>query len=597
MSQVEFASSRLAPAEPDVIPALTAPNAEAAALWQLRRRMIRTHLRQILSHSRLRLSLIVVLSALLWAGMFWLFADGFQFLESAISHVPTLHRTVGAVFSIFFAALLVMLVFSSAILIYSGLFWAKDAPLLLALPVRTQRVFLHKFQEALFFSSWAFFLLSSPMLLAYGVTKSAPWYYFASLPAFLLAFTYVPAAMGAIACVVVVRWAPRGRYHVLVAAVAVLVGAAAWLGWTVLTGPDGALFTPAWFRQILARMQFSQQSLLPSWWLSSGLLDAADRNWSESTLYLSLLIANALLLRQTAIWMAGRAYRAAYDRLQGRHVPRRAARPVWIDRALMRLVPLPLSVRLLLVKDLRLFRRDPVQWSQFLVFFGLLALYFLNIRRFGSNARQIAWVNMISFLNLSVVGLILSTLTTRFIFPMISLEGRRFWMLGLLPVRRETILWSKFLFAVGGSLLPCCVLVFFSDAMLGVPGFIQASHQSTCILLCLGLSGMAVGLGARMPNFRESSPSRIAAGFGGTLNLVASALYILTIVALTALPSHFYLLARHSLAGGFLAERPGVLWWLDFWLVAGIAASVVLGLATTILPLMLGIRALRRMEF
>ena len=40
---------------------------------------------------------------------------------------------------------------------------------------------------------------------------------------------------------------------------------------------------------------------------------------------------------------------------------------------------------------------------------------------------------MVSFLNLSVVGLLLSTFTTRFIFPMISLEGRRFWILGLLP--------------------------------------------------------------------------------------------------------------------------------------------------------------------
>ena len=30
---------------------------------------------------------------------------------------------------------------------------------------------------------------------------------------------------------------------------------------------------------------------------------------------------------------------------------------------------------------------------------------------------------MIGFLNLAVVGLILSTFTTRFIFPMVSLEG------------------------------------------------------------------------------------------------------------------------------------------------------------------------------
>jgi len=588
----------LGPSLTEAIPPLPGAAEEADVFWQLRRRVMRTHVRQILAQSRLRLSLIVVLSLCLWAGMFWLFADGFRFLESAIPHAETLNRTVGAVFSIFFAALLVMLGFSAAILLYSSLFWAKDVPLLLATPARTQRVFLHKFQEAIFFSSWAFLLLSTPMLVAYGIVEGAPWYYFAATLPFLLAFIYVPAALGAIACLAVVRWLPRSR--ALVVAVVGLGTAAAvgWFGWSLLSDTTGGVaFTPTWFRQILARMQFSQQQLLPSWWLSCGLLDAAQRGWSESTMYLSLLIANALLLRQAAIWVAGRVYRPAYDRLQGHWPRRRPTRLARMDQVVLRLAPFPQSIRLLLVKDLRLFRRDPVQWSQFLVFFGLLALYFLNIRRFGSDTRQIGWVNMVSFLNLSVVGLILSTLTTRFIFPLVSLEGRRFWILGLLPVGRATILWSKFLFAVAGSVIPCCLLVFFSDTMLRVPAFIQASHQSTCILLCLGLSGMAVGLGARIPNYRETSPARIAAGFGGTLNLVISAIYILAIVSLTALPCHFYLLAQHSLAIAFVAERPSVLWWLDFWLVAGIAGSVVLGLAATILPLWLGLRAFARAEF
>ena len=91
----------------------------------------------------------------------------------------------------------------------------------------------------------------------------------------------------------------------------------------------------------------------------------------------------------------------------------------------------PLPMRLLMVKDLRLFRRDPMQWSQFLIFFGLLGLYFFNVRRFNYDLYYIGWVNMVSFLNLSVVGLLMSTFTTRFIYPMLSLEGQRFWLLGL----------------------------------------------------------------------------------------------------------------------------------------------------------------------
>ena len=140
---------------------------------------------------------------------------------------------------------------------------------------------------------------------------------------------------------------------------------------------------------------------------------------------------------------------------------------------------LPAQMRLLIIKDLRLFRRDPVQWGQFLIFFGLLALYFFNIRRFSYEVYYKGWVNMVSFLNVSVVALLLSTFTTRFIFPMISLEGRRFWILGLLPLRRETMLWSKFVFAVGGSIIPCSMLILLSDAMLRVSPAIVAQRSQT----------------------------------------------------------------------------------------------------------------------
>ena len=115
---------------------------------------------------------------------------------------------------------------------------------------------------------------------------------------------------------------------------------------------------------------------------------------------------------------------------------------------------------------------------------------------------------MVSFLNLAVVGLLLSTFTTRFVYPMISLEGRRFWILGLLGVRRETLLWGKFLFAAGGAIVPCSGLVLLSDLMLRVSPLILFSHQLTCLVFCLGLAGIAVGLGAWLPNLREESPSR-----------------------------------------------------------------------------------------
>jgi ABC-2 type transport system permease protein len=270
----------------------------------------------------------------------------------------------------------------------------------------------------------------------------------------------------------------------------------------------------------------------------------------------------------------------------------------WLDRAVARLLArAPTATRLLLIKDLRNFRRDPVQWSQVLIFFGLLVLYFFNMGGFSYNLQYAGWVNMVSFLNLSVVGLLMSTFTTRFIYPLASLEGRRFWLLGLLPLGRSALLWNKFLFAVAGSLVPCCGLILLSDAMLSVEGLVVLSHQLTCVVLCVGLAGIAVGLGARFANLREQSPARIAAGFGGTLNLVVSALYIVVVVLLTAVPCHFYLAGQRGPAAWLLGANADVRWWLQFWLAAGTLASLAVGALAAIVPMAIGLRAFRRIEF
>jgi len=571
---------------------------ESQVFGRLRRRILSTLLRQTFAQSRFRVTLVSTLCVILWGGMYWLFHDGFAFLETTIRDPDTHHRMIIATFGMFFAALMVMLVFSSGVILYSFLFGSREAAFLLTTPARTQRVFLHKFQEAVVLSSWGFVLLGSPMLLAFGVVHHAPWHYYVMLLPFVVAFVYIPVAIGAIVCLLVVRLIPNGRTAVVIVGGAALMAGAIWLGWLLLDGAGGSLMKPEWFLDLLDRLQFSEQRLLPSWWLSSGLLGAVEGDWADSALFLTLLVSNALLMRQASLWTAAWVYREAYSSLCGRMRRRRRPALAPFDRLLSSVLSaLPTHTKLMIVKDLRLFRRDPVQWSQLLVFLGLLTLYFFNVRRFSYDHYYIGWVNMISFLNLSVVGLLLSTFTTRFIFPMISLEGRRFWILGLMPMERDTILWSKFLFAAGGSIIPCSLLVLLSDAMLDVSPLVMASHQVTCLLLCLGLSGIAVGLGARLPNPREQSPARIAAGFGGTLNLFISTLYILAIVLLTALPIHFYLAAKYAgmIASG--AEPSAVEWWVKIWLLAGILSSIALGIAATAVPLRLGLKTFRQMEF
>ena len=241
--------------------------------------------------------------------------------------------------------------------------------------------------------------------------------------------------------------------------------------------------------------------------------------------------SNGLLLFVIITWTASRLYRRGYNRIATGGMLRRRYGGGWMDRILTSLVAfLDGKTRLLIIKDFRMFRRDPAQWAQVLIFTGLMVLYFTNMRRFYQEELGRAYQNGVSLMNLAATALLLCAYTGRFIFPMLSLEGRKFWILGLLPFPRERLLWGKFALSATWSLLIAEFLVIFSDLMLAIDPILIGIHSLTVVVLALGLSGLSVGLGAWMPNFRESDPSKIAVGFGGTLNLIAGLLFLLAVV-------------------------------------------------------------------
>ena len=145
---------------------------ESRLFVKLRATLAWETIRSMLSDARLRLSLVVLLSALFWAALYGLFVEGFGFLDALHAEVISL------LFNAFFASLMVMLVFSTGILVYTGMYCSPEARLLLTLPVRAEAIHAHKFREAMWFSSWGFVLLGSPMLTAYGVVRHAAWPYY-----------------------------------------------------------------------------------------------------------------------------------------------------------------------------------------------------------------------------------------------------------------------------------------------------------------------------------------------------------------------------------------------------------------------------------
>src|SRR5437660_5210361 len=100
--------------------------------------------------------------------------------------------------------------------------------------------------------------------------------------------------------------------------------------------------------------------------------------------------------------------------------------------------------------------------------------------------------------------------------------------------------------------------------MLGMPAVVVAMHAVTVAIVAFGLSGLSVGLGAWMPNFRESDPSKIAVGFGGTLNLVVSLFFLILVIGLMAAPLHLK---------AALHEEPDLTLRGSWWMLIGMTAG------------------------
>jgi ABC-2 type transport system permease protein len=171
------------------------------------------------------------------------------------------------------------------------------------------------------------------------------------------------------------------------------------------------------------------------------------------------------------------------------------------------------------------------------VLFGLLGVYIFNLRHYSQQLTNPFWLHLVPYLNLGACSLNLATLTTRFVFPQFSLEGKRIWIVGLAPIGLVRIVRTKYWLSTCTSLVVTMGLITLSCYMLKMGVGRTFMFMLAIATMTLTLNGLAVGLGVLYPNFKEENPSKIVSGFGGTFCLVLSFLYILGSVILLALAS------------------------------------------------------------
>ena len=497
-------------------------------------------------------------------------------------------RILYLIFGFFF----IMLVVSNLIIGYSTLFRNREAQWFLSLPIRHRDVYRWKFIEAIGISSWALVFLSAPMLAAYGTIHEVRWIFYLQVAVGYVPFVIIPAVAGSWLILLLVRVLSTRWAKPLLIVLAGLLLASIFLGGKPVTETEAANAGEVlMFPKLMQGSRAATNPFLPSSWLAMAI-----RNWSIEGMeagglfFFLLLLSYALFGLLLAFEVAGRSYYGCWSAALGSQAERQQRDSAAKRQRNQRTTPLgwlqkklrPLSPRMvaLVFKDIRVFWRDPVQWTQFMIFFGLLCIYVANLRNVAVEFKQGYWETLISYLNLAASALTLSTLTTRFVFPMFSLEGRRVWILGLSPVGLRGVVLQKFWASFIASAIITVALMAASSTILHLGWSRAVFFAAAIVLMSAALSGLAAGLGALFPDFKEENPSKIVSSFGGTLCLVISFVYNTAIVAILAVPDMFAV-TGHALP-------------VPRWLAPLVAAAI--SVAVAFIPMSLALRRVKSLE-
>lgn len=557
-------------------------------LFRMKMAALRHRIAGLREESSLMILVIACFVGGYWGAGYYCFHEAIGFLY----RFPGLGNIlVDRMFHLFFAFLLVMLFFSNMIIGYSNLYRNAETRWLLTLPLPHADIYRWKFLESVVVASWAFLFLSGPLMLAYGTLHNLNWTFYLKILLLFIPFLFIPAALGSLGLMLVSRIFQRRAFKLAIFGVALV--AVAYALFHMRPSDAAKLETTQMvpvLNQLLSNTRVLISPLLPSYWLSTSVLALGDGMAPKAAFFFLVMLANALMALLFSFTITCGFFYPGYAQIQGQGggtLRRSAADRDWFRLGLIeRLIQLQAwmarPMRALMVKDWKVFIRDTAQWSQFVIFFGLLGIYIVNLRSFSYDWTNPFTGGLIAFLNLSACSMTLATLTTRFVFPQFSLEGRRLWIVGMAPVGLRQVLIEKFFVSAIGSMVITLSLMWLTCWMLKLTFGLTVLFTISVILMSLALSGLAVGLGALYPNFKDDNPSKIVSGFGGTFCLLLSIGYIAIVIAAEALPIHLYYISKSLPLDFFLA-----LFALSWCVI------LLLSPAATIIPMRL---ALKRVE-
>jgi len=466
-------------------------------------------------------------------GVYLVILEGFTFLVSLGGFGSIIIKRL---FYILFFIIFFMLGISFGVLFYTASFRSRETEFLLTLPIEIRKISFFKFIESTLLASWIPILGLIVFIASYAKINHIPIFLPLLSFVYFIPFILISCFLGYLVCVSVLKFFNLKKLFIFV----ILVFIATFLLFTKSFKKETKDIFYLLSEEIIF-FKISKTWFLPFSWVPWGIIHFEDGNLLRSFVFLANLWSLSLLCLNSLFLKGGNIFTNIFIR---HSIPKHKYYHKSLLDKLLRMKLLPHHFRNFFLKDIKLFIREPILWLQFLIFFGLLFFYFLNLRRFSYHLLDDLWKNLIVFLNTFSVLCIVGALAIRFVFPQWSLEGKSYWILKLSPIALKSIYLEKFILSFLIMFLTSLVLIFTSNQMLkaSMPIFYLTFYIE--LIASFSLVSFSLGLGAYFADFKTDYYLKAVESLGGLVALVLNFSYVVITVFIFTFINHLFIIGK-----------------------------------------------------
>jgi ABC-2 type transport system permease protein len=187
----------------------------------------------------------------------------------------------------------------------------------------------------------------------------------------------------------------------------------------------------------------------------------------------------------------------------------------------------------LLKREFILFFREPSQWTHLVVMLFLITIFISSIGSIDAmilNAYNVYLKTLVYLVVYLFNIFLIASLSLRFVFPLVSLEGESIWKIRSAPLNHKKIIGTRLLIYFSIIFLIGQVLNFVTNYQFSI--HLTMISQFNTGLVTVLLVALNFGMGAVFVNYKERNPIRIASSQGASITFLFTIVFLVFLIVI-----------------------------------------------------------------